>query len=156
MKKYILTFIFGFILIQVVVSQTTEQKISIIDKHRKEIDDNINNFRMVVRGNDSIGYRYLYMKNNELQLTIGTYHAPTEKNKDNWYLYNGKLMFCEIVIKNADKKDSITIDKYYFDNGKLIAWYENGKFLDTNSVKYKNAAAGLPSMEEVLLKDAKE
>jgi hypothetical protein len=154
MKKYILTIIFGFLLIQVAVSQTQEEMISKIDKEKEQINKSIKSFEKVVKTDDSTGYRYVYLKGNELQLTVATHNDKTKKNKDNWYLYNGRLIYCEIVSENYAPKKTVTVDKYYFDNGSLIAWNTNGIYIDTKSGMFKNAAEGLPPMEEVLLKDA--
>jgi hypothetical protein len=157
MKKVIAIIILALINITGINAQTVQEQIKTIDKQCKEIKNNIGKFKKIVKSEDSTGYKYVYMKDKELQLISLQYKDKNiEKNVD-WYVVKGKIVYCETLWINYSTGKRIMDDKNYFNNEHMIAWIKiDGSSIDSNSKDFMDFdsqfAAYAPKLREMSMK----
>ena len=143
MKKYILTALISFAIIQVVYSKTETEKIANIEKATKEIQNNLGKYLKDEQVKDSTGNRYVYKDGNELKL-ITVYYRDTDANKNvEWYFSNGEFIYTQTIWTDKTTNKVINSEKCYLKDGQLIAWKNNDKLLDTSSLDFKSTEAAL-------------
>jgi hypothetical protein len=143
MKKYILTALASFAIIQGVYSQTETEKIANIEKATKETQNNLGKYLKDEQVKDSTGNRYVYKEGNELKL-ITVYYRDTDANKNvEWYFSNGEFIYTQTIWTDKTTNKVINSEKCYLKDGQLIAWINNDKLLDTTSLDFKSTEAAL-------------
>lgn len=118
-------------------STDTLQQIKDIEKIAQSINNNIKTFQMIELFRDSLSFRDVYVKDNVLQLIkVHFIENKIEKNVD-WYFQNEKLIYAESIWINIDTKKTVSHLKCYFNNLHMIAWLNEGKYVNSNSPEFK-------------------
>jgi len=145
----------SFILTQGTYAQIYNQQITDIDKARREIKNNIQNFQKIEKIRDSTGSRYVYFKEKELQLiTVFCEDKNIDKSVE-WYFSNGQLIYSEQIWTDTKSSKTIDNEKFYLSNGHLIAWTKENNPVDNTSQEFKDVDVQLFTYAEKIKEDAK-
>lgn len=138
-----------------VYAQTEKQTIADIDKTITDIKSKTSTFQKIEKVNTPEGYRFIFLKGNELQLiTVRQIENNLEKNVE-WYYVNGALVYAETVWLDNKTKKIVKNEKQYLDNGHLIAWINpEGKLVDNNSSEFKTVDTELSAYGIKIKNDA--
>lgn len=138
MKKFLTTIVTCLVLTHGVYSQTEKEQILKIDKAKLEIINNLNSYQKIEKYKDDISYKYVFLKDKELKLiTLKTNDKNIEK-RVSWYFVNEQLIFSEQIWINKESNEIINHEKFYTNNGNLIAWIKTDNTTeDTSSENFK-------------------
>ncbi len=151
MKKYILTALISFAIIEVVYSQTDKQQIASIEKETKEIQNKVGKYRKTEIFKDSIGNKYAYKDGNEIKL-LTIYYQDTDANKNvEWYFFEEKLIYIQQIWTDKETNKIVDSKKCYLNSGQLIAWVINDKLVDANSEEFKKVKIELGAYGKKLI-----
>jgi hypothetical protein len=155
MKRIILTIVTVFCLTIGIKAQTEQEQMITIDKQKTEIKNAINTYRKVVRFKDSLSYKYVYLKNKDLQM-VNIWVKTDSLNKDvEWYFVNGKLVYSEQIWKSIKTNKVVDHKQFYLNDDKLFVGIgTNGKRIDPASKEFKEAMEGLAKYAEHLRDEA--
>ena len=143
MKK-ILTFLHGLILATSVYAQAEKKEIADIDSSVTTIKNKINTFRRIEKINTERGYRFVYIKDKELQLIAVKQVEPGVEKNVEWYYISGALVYSETNWYDTESKKILRHEKTYSKNGHLIAWIKPGNNLvDKTSSEFKTLDSAL-------------
>lgn len=134
--KLIMIFIVKSLLFYGIFFQS-EDRISNIDKARQEIDAVLESCYKIEKQNDSLGTRYIYVKDNELQLITFEYKDKKIYKKTEWYFQKGQLIFSEQIVKNNLTNKLADDQKFYVNNNHLLAWFKFESKVDPASAEFK-------------------
>ena len=138
MKKAVFLIFTSLVLTQGIFAQADKQKIAGIEKTRMEIRKNITTLRKIEKSKDIHGYRDIYLKGKELQLTIVDYKDQDTDKYVEWYFSGGKLIYSEELWTNIKTSKIVNDQKYYFENDQMIAWIKkDDKMVDPKSKEFK-------------------
>jgi hypothetical protein len=127
-----------------VSAQTEKQTMLDIDKTINDIKSKISTFQKIEKINTNDGYRFVFLKDKELQLiTVRQIEENVEKNVE-WYYVNGVLIYAETIWLDSTTKKIVKNEKLYLDSEHLIAWINTeNKLVDNNSSEFKTVSTEL-------------
>ena len=157
MKKYLLAIVTSLMLTHGLYSQTADkQQIATIEKTIKEIQTNISKYKKTEVIKDSLGNsRDVYKDGNELKL-VKVYFKDSDADKSvEWYFSNRQLVYCQQNWTDKKTNSPFNNQKYYLNNGHLLAGLVNDKPIDINSEAFKNVEATLPEYGTKMIAETK-
>ena len=156
MKIKSLFYSLTFLLITTEVLAQTDAQLTSIDKIQLEIKNNIANFQKVEKfKNNNLGYRYVYLKDKEIQLiTLLAKDGSIDKNVE-WYFSKGQLIYSQQIWTDTTTGKIVDNEKFYLSNGQLIAWINGEKTIDNSSQEFKDANNQLIAYIDKLKQDEK-
>ncbi len=125
------------------IGQNHKQVVSDIDKIIQEIKKNNTSFQKIEKLKDSTGYRYLYLKGDDLQLVRVFFKDEHIDKKIEWYFSKGQLIYSQQIWKDNTTGKTIDNQKCYLNNEQLITWIKSGSAVDPSTKEFKEVSAGL-------------
>jgi len=125
----------------IAIEQDTAATLMNIDKLKDQIKSKIQEYQKIEKFKDNTGSRYLFVKDNQLQMvTVSFKENNIDKNVE-WYFSDGQLIYSEQVWKESDKK--INQEKFYLNNNHLIGWLKDGKKVSKRSSEFQTTEGDL-------------
>ena len=180
MKKYILAIVTVLTLTQNTFSQTNsnieaaleditgfelllrteEQLITDIEKSTAEIKNNIGSYKKIVKNGamatSSVGFREIFLKEKDVQLiTLNNTNVGGGQQRVEYYYAYGQLIYVEQTKTDFDVVSKKSIEKFYVNNGHLVAWFNSdNKLIDTSSADFKALDSELDAYAMSLKKES--
>ncbi len=153
MKQIILLIIASFVLTHGSFTQTENQQVFDINQEVQKIKNNIQEFEKIEKFKDSTGYRYVYLKDNEVQIISVLFIDENIHKKVEWYFSNGELIYSEKIWTNIDSNIVIENELCYLGGRKLILWTKGNDVVDDTSKEFKDFESELITYCDKLSKE---
>ena len=115
------------------------QKISLgdIDQQVAVLKEGKESFEKIEKMNSNIGARFVYIKDEDVQIITVTAKGKIEKQVE-WFYKKGILLYTETNWSDSASLKPLFKEKTYHNNGTMIAWLDNeNSFVDSSSPKFK-------------------
>lgn len=155
MKDYLIAILTCLTLIGEVSAQADKRQISRIDKSRLKIRNNLAGFQKNEQKlNDSTITEYAYAEGKELELVTVYVNDKTIIKNVEWYFLDKHLIYSEQIWTDPSTKNIVDKEKFYLENGHLIAWIKSNNIgVDNTSQAFKQCETKLIAYGEKLEND---
>src|SRR5438045_7079970 len=102
-----------------------DQEIKNIDKYTSDLNINLCAFQKIEKYKEDIESRYVYSKDNEIQLITLKYTENNIEKNVAWYYSKGQLIYSEQTWVDVSTKKILDHQKFYLSDGHLVSWMKN-------------------------------
>jgi len=135
MKLKIFFFILPYFISRSAFSQNSS--IAEIDKTIEQMKNQKDAYEKIEKIKSENAYKYVYFKDNEVQIISINEKDKIEKNVE-WFYLNNNLIYTETNWLNIIGGKKLFTEKTYHVKGNLIAWLKSeNTFVDASSTEFK-------------------